>query len=209
VRPSDSNTDVPAGAPARARYHHGDVANALIREAVTLARDGGPEAVVLREAARRVGVSPAAAYRHLLGHENLLHAVKGEAQEALAEALELGVRIAEAEHEVEGEDAVLAVDRAEDAMRRAYGVGRAYVRFALAEPGLFRTALCRVVPRDPGPPGRAGRSRRAARLAARPVPLVPRPRGDPGRADRRRPAAPRSGAREPRSPPGAPSTAWL
>lgn len=48
----------------RSRYHHGDLRNALIEAAVELATEGGPERVVLREAARSVGVSPTAAYRH-------------------------------------------------------------------------------------------------------------------------------------------------
>ena len=39
------------------RYHHGDLRNALIDAATALAREGGPDAVVLREVARRVGVS--------------------------------------------------------------------------------------------------------------------------------------------------------
>ena len=48
----------------RDRYHHGDLANALTLAATDLAREGGPEAVVLRQAARQVGVSATAAYRH-------------------------------------------------------------------------------------------------------------------------------------------------
>ena len=66
------------------RYHHGDLANALTAAATELARDGGPEAVVLREAARKVGVSATAAYRHFAGHGDLIHAVKELAQERLA-----------------------------------------------------------------------------------------------------------------------------
>jgi len=46
---------------SRASYHHGDLPNALADAATDLARGGGPEAVVLREAARRAGVSAAAA----------------------------------------------------------------------------------------------------------------------------------------------------
>ena len=71
----------------RAGYHHGDLPNALADAATDLARGGGPEAVVLREAARRVGVSAAAAYRHYVGHCELLQAVK---HRALASASALG-----------------------------------------------------------------------------------------------------------------------
>jgi len=137
---------------ARGRYHHGDVAKALVREAVALARHGGPDAVVLREAARRVGVSPTAAYRHFLAHGDLLHAVKWEAQEALADALECGARGVPRRAGSDGADR--AELRAEDAIRRAFEVGRAYVRFALDEPGLFRAAFCHAKPTRS--PARAG-----------------------------------------------------
>jgi AcrR family transcriptional regulator len=117
-------------AAARGRYHHGDLANALTQEATAMAREGGPEAVVLREAARRVGVSPTAAYRHFAAHEDLLHAVKLKAQQALADAME------EALAQITPSGSV-----AEDAIRRSYVLGEAYVRWALSEPGLFRSAF--------------------------------------------------------------------
>ena len=69
---------------AKAPYHHGDLRNALVTQATALARAGGPDAVVLREAARRVGVSPSAAYRHFPNREGLLAAVASRAREALA-----------------------------------------------------------------------------------------------------------------------------
>ncbi len=40
---------------ARATYHHGDLRRALLEAGLDLAREGGPDAVVLREATRRVG----------------------------------------------------------------------------------------------------------------------------------------------------------
>ncbi|WP_042382693.1 TetR/AcrR family transcriptional regulator [Streptacidiphilus melanogenes] len=109
---------------ARARYHHGDLANALSREAVALAREGGPEAVVLREAARRAGVSAAAAYRHFSSHEELLLVAKERGHELLAESLEAAMQPDAGPRE------------------RLRALGTAYVGFAEAEPGLFRTAFC-------------------------------------------------------------------
>ncbi|MEZ0067498.1 AcrR family transcriptional regulator [Streptacidiphilus sp. MAP12-20] len=109
---------------ARARYHHGDLANALAREAVALAREGGPEAVVLREAARRAGVSAAAAYRHFSSHEELLRVAKERGHELLADALDA------------------ALDAVVGPRERLRALGAAYVGFAQAEPGLFRTAFC-------------------------------------------------------------------
>ncbi len=116
----------------RAGYHHGDLPNALADAATDLARGGGPEAVVLREAARRVGVSAAAAYRHFVGHGELLQAVKQRALAALADAMQDGLDSGEP-----------LADPADDAVRRFRNLGRAYVRFALDNPGLFHTAFCR------------------------------------------------------------------
>jgi len=128
----------PAGESGRARYHHGDLANALTREGVALAREGGPDAVVLREAARRVGVSPAAAYRHFAGHDELRYAVKVRAQQALADAMDAALQSIEP-----------MADPAPEAVRRLGAIGAAYVHFALDEPGLFRTAFCRAAAPQP------------------------------------------------------------
>jgi AcrR family transcriptional regulator len=124
----------------RAAYHHGDLPNALADAATDLARGGGPEAVVLREAARRVGVSAAAAYRHYGGHGELLQAVKRRALEALADAMQAGL---------DGGERL--DDPADDAVRRFRNLGRAYVGFALENPGLFHTAFCRSEPGQTAP----------------------------------------------------------
>src|SRR6201999_3427506 len=79
-----------ASAPARPRstYRHGDLRRALLDAGVALARDGGPDAVVLREATRRAGVVPNAAYRHFASRHALLQAVRAAALSALAAAME-------------------------------------------------------------------------------------------------------------------------
>ncbi|WP_457109497.1 WHG domain-containing protein [Marmoricola sp. URHA0025 HA25] len=116
----------------RATYHHGDLRNALVDAAADLAERGGPDAVTIRAAARGAGVTPTAAYRHFAGHAELLDAAKGEALERMA------TMILEALGDPpEGGDAVDA------ALHRMRAGGRGYVRFALAQPGLFRTAFCR------------------------------------------------------------------
>ncbi|WP_329125989.1 TetR/AcrR family transcriptional regulator [Streptomyces sp. NBC_01465] len=112
-------------------YHHGDLRNALIAAAVELATDGGPEKVVLREAARRVGVSPTAAYRHFAGQGDLLLAVKVHGQQALADSME------EAAAEAPSSD-----DPGAAAELRFAAIGRGYVRFARKQPGLYRAAFC-------------------------------------------------------------------
>ncbi|TDU02640.1 TetR family transcriptional regulator [Streptomyces sp. 846.5] len=136
----------PERTPPRGGYHHGDLRNALSAAAAELAREGGPEAVVLREAARRVGVSPTAAYRHFENHADLLTAVKHEALADLADALAAAVAEADrtAPTAVGSADSPAAV-RAEQQRARARlsAIGHGYVDFALAAPGLFRTAFCR------------------------------------------------------------------
>src|SRR3712207_7600839 len=64
-----------AGFPKRGTYRHGDLRRALVEAGTEMAREGGPGAVVLREATRRVGVAPSAAYRHFEDRRALFDAV--------------------------------------------------------------------------------------------------------------------------------------
>ena len=116
--------------PPRSTYRHGDLRRALLEAGVELARAGGPEAVVLREATRRAGVAPNAAYRHFENRQALLYAVRSAALAAVARAME-------------AELAALPRDLppAEFARANVRAVGAGYLRFAQAESGLFRTAF--------------------------------------------------------------------
>lgn len=109
------------------RYHHGDLRNALVAAALKLVAKHGVEAFSLREAARAVGVSPAAAYRHFEDRSALLKAV---AHEGLAR---LALRM---------EEAVAAAPGAPGSAARAAAelsaIGAAYVDFAVAHPSHFR-----------------------------------------------------------------------
>jgi len=120
----------PESTITRGTYRHGDLRRALLDAGVALARAGGPAAVVLREATRRAGVVPNAAYRHFPSHQALLQAVRAVALGRLAAAMEAELA---------------AVPPDGDAMAQARAglraVGTAYMRFALAEPGLFRTGF--------------------------------------------------------------------
>ena len=123
--------NVPESLPAaRSTYRHGDLRRALLDAGIELARDGGPDAVVLREATRRAGVVPNAAYRHFGSRQELLLAVRGAALAAAAGAMEK-------------ELAVLPCDQppADFARAQVRAIGTAYLGFAQAEPGLFRTAF--------------------------------------------------------------------
>ena len=59
-------------APAPKPYHHGDLRRVLIDAALQLVGEGGAEAVSVREAARRAGVSPGAPFRHFPSRDALM-----------------------------------------------------------------------------------------------------------------------------------------
>ncbi|MGD1016388.1 MAG: TetR/AcrR family transcriptional regulator [Roseiarcus sp.] len=100
----------------RSTYHHGHLRPALIAAARLLLDEGGPDSVGLREAARRVGVSPTATYRHFRDKDALLASVAAEGFREFATALAQAGR--------EGQP--------------LSAMGAAYVDFALARPGMFR-----------------------------------------------------------------------
>jgi len=115
--------------PVRTSYRHGDLRRALIDAGVELAGEGGPAAVVLREATRRAGVTPNAAYRHFADRQALLDAVCSSCQALVARAIEAD------------QAAVTTTDPAEAARQRFRAVGTGYLRFALEQPGRFQTAF--------------------------------------------------------------------
>ncbi|MFI6482634.1 TetR/AcrR family transcriptional regulator [Nonomuraea sp. NPDC050663] len=128
----------------RETYRHGNLRQALLEAGIELAREGGPDAVVLREATRRAGVVPNAAYRHFADRNALVHAVSLAAMAELARTMEA---------EQAGRLARCAADppeesrsAAEEARARFRAVGTGYLRFARTEPGLFRAAF--FVPGD-------------------------------------------------------------
>ncbi len=102
----------------------------LVAAGLELARGGGPEAVLLREATRLVGVVPNAAYRHFADRDELLAEVCAAAMRELADRMATGVARVRGRH---GDAAA--------ARRRLGAIGIAYLDFAREEPGLFATAF--------------------------------------------------------------------
>ncbi|PWK35022.1 TetR/AcrR family transcriptional regulator [Cupriavidus plantarum] len=129
--------------PARTTYRHGDLRRALLDAGIDLARAGGPEAIVLREATRRAGVVPNAAYRHFANRQDLLEAVRAAALSQLAMEMEAAMEAERATVSPEDEqvDAADAADAATRARAMLRAVGRGYLRYAQRETGLFRTAF--------------------------------------------------------------------
>ncbi len=112
------------------RRPRGAVRDGLIAAGLELARTGGPDAVVLREATRMVGVVPNAAYRHFADRDELLAAVCAAALRELAHRMAAGVARVRGRH---GDPAA--------ARRRLNAIGTAYLEFAREEPGLFAAAF--------------------------------------------------------------------
>jgi AcrR family transcriptional regulator len=110
-------------------YHHGNLRPALVEAAAELARVSGPDGVVLREVARQTGVSHNAAYRHFADRDELLAEVAAVGMAHLEDAMR--ARLA----------TVRTRDPEKRARRRLRETGRAYVQFALADPGLFEVAF--------------------------------------------------------------------
>lgn len=132
----------PAG---RRGYHHGRLRQALIDEALAVMDSEGRRAVTLRTLAARVGVSPAAPYRHFRDREELLGAVAEGVYRALERAL-----------------GVAFLTESGDPRARLVSVGVAYVRFAHDHPARFRLLFLREEESGKG----AELALRAAGLAA-------------------------------------------
>ncbi len=100
-------------------YHHGELPAALVSSALDLLATEGADAVSLRAVARQAGVSAMAPYRHFPNKESLLAAVAARGFDALRQAL-------------------LSADRAAPPGEALVAQAVAYVRFARANPAMFK-----------------------------------------------------------------------
>jgi AcrR family transcriptional regulator len=105
--------------PDRA-YHHGDLRAALVEAGMKHLESGGEADISLRQLAREVGVSATAVYRHFPDKRALLAALAAEGFTLLGQAQRQ------------------ASEAAGGGSEGFAATGRAYVRFALAHPALFR-----------------------------------------------------------------------
>jgi len=101
-------------------YHHGALRDALTRAAREILESQGYEALTLRAAARRVGVSQAAPYNHFADKAALLAAIAAQGFSEFAAAMRQ------------------EMDAAVDPQARLNAAGIAYVSFATSNPGLFK-----------------------------------------------------------------------
>ncbi|MEO5825767.1 MAG: TetR/AcrR family transcriptional regulator [Gemmatimonadales bacterium] len=116
------------------RYHHGNLRAALIDATRRLLLDRDPESLSLRQAAREVGVSANAPYRHFEDKDALLGAVAAEGFRVLMELIR---------------DSANGTETS----KRLEAIGVAYCQFVAREPGLVRVMFgprLRAAKRHPG-----------------------------------------------------------
>ncbi len=119
-------------------YHHGNLRQALIQAGLEILEREGNQALSLRKAARKAGVSHTAPYRHFASKDDLIAAI---AEEGYRE-LDAGMR------------AALSAAPPDDHRARLLALGEAYIRFALEHPHHLRVMFgdfpeaCRPNPGD-------------------------------------------------------------
>jgi AcrR family transcriptional regulator len=112
-----------AGSSPRAKrsYHHGNLRHDLVAAALQIIKRSGPEGLTLRAVAKRLGVTPAAPYRHFASKKALLAAVATDGFTALLEEVRAATAAA-----------------GPDPRARYEAIAVGYLRFATAHPGHFR-----------------------------------------------------------------------
>lgn len=104
----------------RRGYHHGDLAEAMVRAALKLIVEFGPAGFTFAEVTRVVGVSAAAPYRHFRDRDALMAAIAKRGFERFTLALEKSWN--------EGKP---------DALTAFKAIGQAYLTFAREEPAYY------------------------------------------------------------------------
>ena len=131
---NDVNIGLQCGPWAERRTTTGISAAPDCRWPPTLPGSGGPDAVTLREVARRLGVSPAAIYRHVPDRDALLAEIAGIALRDLAQ------RMLDRVAQVEDDDPRIR------SIERFGAIGRGYLDFAAEEPNMLAMAFLPIRP---------------------------------------------------------------
>ncbi|WP_300035226.1 TetR/AcrR family transcriptional regulator [uncultured Roseobacter sp.] len=106
---------------ARTSYHHGDLRAQLLEATRQLVEEKGPDRFSVSEACRRAGVSTAAPYKHFKDKEEMLHHIALAGMERQRQQMLEELSLCSA-----------------GTLDRVVAMGRVYIRFARAEPGVFR-----------------------------------------------------------------------
>lgn len=139
--------------PTRDSYHHGDLRNALLETAARLVAERGPEGFSLREAAREVGVSPGAAYRHFADKQALMAALAVEGHARLATQMERALAKVPCKAGTKAH-----------AVAAFASIGEAYVEFAVRHPSHFRVMFGPCLEEEGFAPGLAPSGRDAFQI---------------------------------------------
>lgn len=134
---------------AKQGYHHGNLRQALVEAALGMIESQGPQGFSLSDAAKSVGVTPAAVYRHFAGRDELIAECARQGFLIFADVMER------------------AYDGGRPSALKAFeATGRAYLAFAKAFPGhymaMFESGL-----RVNMTPGLADAARRAGAVMLR------------------------------------------
>jgi AcrR family transcriptional regulator len=111
---------------ARKPHRHGRLREAVIELAIDEARAGSIELLSMRDVSRRLGVSPAAVYRHFPDREAILRSVARAGFDLLADQFEIALPF------------VSTAPDAAAALERYQALALTYVRFAREHYGLWR-----------------------------------------------------------------------
>jgi AcrR family transcriptional regulator len=130
-RRRDSRSKGSSQKKGRRGYHHGDLAEAMVSAALKLTKEFGPAGFTFAEAARLVGVSPAAPYRHFRDRDALMAFVAERGYEKFTRAL--------AKAWSQGKP---------DAKTAFKNVGQAYLAFARKEPAYYAAMFEAHLPPD-------------------------------------------------------------
>jgi AcrR family transcriptional regulator len=105
----------------KARYHHGELREALIAATRKLVEERGAENFTLADACRVAGVTTAAPYRHFRGKQEILEEIASRGFD-----------------EMRKRSMVAMAEKGEGTLEGIVAMGKAYVAFATEETAVFR-----------------------------------------------------------------------
>jgi AcrR family transcriptional regulator len=105
----------------KARYHHGELREALIRATRKLVEERGAENFTLADACRVAGVTTAAPYRHFRGKQEILEEIASRGFD-----------------ELKSRSMAMVAEKGEGTLGGIIAMGQAYVAFAAEETAVFR-----------------------------------------------------------------------
>ena len=101
-------------------YHHGNLKDALIKEALNMVEKDGVQSITLRELTTKVGASRSAIYRHFSSKDELI-------KEVIKAALELL-----------DSTTTPTMTNDDNVLEKFYNMGKAYLSFAMNHPNIYR-----------------------------------------------------------------------